>query len=78
MVLRIVLGIACATALAVASASAQKTNVRVRGTIEQVDGSVLTVKSRQGETMQVKVADDAKVNGLVKASPADIKPGLFV
>jgi len=26
----------------------------------------------------VKVADDAKVNGLVKASPADIKPGLFV
>jgi hypothetical protein len=78
MVLRIVLGIACATALAVASASAQKTNVRVRGTIEQVDGSVLTVKLRQGETMQVKVADDAKVNGLVKASPADIKPGLFV
>ena len=36
MILRIVLGIVCAAALAVTSASAQQK--RVRGTIEQVDG----------------------------------------
>jgi ABC-type enterochelin transport system substrate-binding protein len=78
MIARIVLGVVCATALAVASASAQQKNMRVRGTIEQVNGSVLTVKSRQGETMQVKVADDARVSALVKASPADIKQGAFV
>ena len=78
MILRIVLGIACAAALALASASAQQKNIRVRGTIEQVDGPVLTIKSRDGDTLKVKMADDAKVVALVKASLADIKPGSFV
>jgi len=50
----------------------------VRGTIEQVDGPVLTIKSRDGDTLKVKMADDAKVVALVKASLADIKPGSFV
>ena len=76
MILRIVLGIVCAAALAVTSASAQQK--RVRGTIEQVDGPVLTIKSRDGDTLKVKMADDAKVVALVKATLADIKPGLFV
>ena len=78
MILRIVLSIACAAALAVASASAQQKNIRVRGTIEQVDGPVLTIKSRDGDTLKVKMAYDAKVVALVKASLADIKPGSFV
>ena len=32
--------------------------LRVRGTIEKVDGNTLTVKSRAGETMTVKLADE--------------------
>jgi hypothetical protein len=75
---RIFLGVVCASALAIASASAQQKPVRVRGTIEQVDGPVLTIKSREGETVKVKMADDVKVVAMVKASLADIKPGLFV
>jgi hypothetical protein len=63
---------------AAASLAQQPQNVRVRGTIEQVDGSVLTVKSREGETLKVTVADDVKVVALSKASPADIKQGGFV
>jgi hypothetical protein len=78
MIARIVLGVVCASAIAVASASAQQKPVRVRGTIEQVDGPVLTVKSREGETVKVKIADDVKVLAMVKASLADIKPGSFV
>jgi hypothetical protein len=39
---------------------------------------MLTVKSRAGETLKVKMADDAKVVALVKASLADIKPGSYV
>jgi hypothetical protein len=78
MIRSIVLGIACAAALAATSVSAQQKNVRVRGTIEQVDGPVLTIKSRDGDTLKVKMADDAKVVALVKASLADIKPGSFV
>jgi len=70
---RVILAAACA-ALIIVPASAQQNNVRLRGTIEQADSAVLTVKSRQGETVRVQVADDVRVAGLVKASLADIKP----
>jgi len=78
MIERIVLALVFASALAVASASAQQKPVRIRGTIEQMDGPVLTVKSREGDTLKVKLADDTKVMALVKASPSDIKPGAYV
>jgi hypothetical protein len=68
----------CATALALTSAMAQQKPVRVRATIEQVEGSILTIKSREGDTLKVKMADDVQVLDLVKASPADIKPGSYV
>lgn len=78
MIARIMLSATCAVVLLAASAQAQDKPVRVRGTVEQVDGTVLTVKSRAGEMLKVKMADDAKVVALVKASLADIKPGSFV
>jgi hypothetical protein len=56
----------------------QPQNVRVRGTIEQIEGSAMTVKSRQGETLKVLVADDARVSALTKASLSDIKLGGYV
>lgn len=52
--------------------------VRVRGTIEKVDGDVLTVKNRAGETLAIKLADNARVLGMVKATLDDIKPGAYV
>ena len=52
--------------------------VRVRGTIEKIDGNVLTVKNRAGETLTIKLADNVRVLGMVKASLDDIKPGLYV
>jgi outer membrane lipoprotein SlyB len=52
--------------------------VRVRGTIEKVDGQNLTVKSRDGKTLTVKLADKARVTAMVKASLADIKVGDFI
>ena len=52
--------------------------VRIRGTIEKVDGSMLTVKARDGTTMQVKLADNARITAMVKASLADIKEGSFI
>ncbi len=78
MTLRIFTAAACMAALAVASASAQDKPVRVRGTVEQMDGQMMTIKSRSGEMLKVKLADDGKVVALVKASMADIKPGSFV
>jgi hypothetical protein len=52
--------------------------VRVRATIETVDGSMLTAKSRDGIEMKIKLADNAPVNEVVKASLADIKQNSFV
>jgi hypothetical protein len=58
--------------------------VRVRGTIDSVDGQVLNVKardgamSRDGATLKVKLADNAPIRAVVKASLADIKPGSFI
>lgn len=65
-------------ALLLATAQAQQPTVRVRGTLESVDGSNLQVKSRDGSELKVKLADDARVVAIIKASLADIKPGSFV
>lgn len=51
---------------------------RIRGTIEKVDGSMLSLKLRDGSMLNVKVADDARVSALVKASLADIKTDTFI
>jgi Domain of unknown function (DUF5666) len=52
--------------------------VRVRGTIESVDGQMLTVKGRDGATLKIKLADNAPIRAVVKMSLADIKLGSFV
>jgi len=74
-------GAAIAFALTVAASMAaaqQPRTVRVRGTIESVDGQVLNVKGRDGAAMTVKLADTAPVRTLVKMSLADVKQGSFV
>jgi hypothetical protein len=52
--------------------------VRVRGTIESVEGAMLTVKGRDGQMMKVKLADNGPVRAVVKMSLADVKQGSFV
>lgn len=52
--------------------------VRVRGTLQSVDGSMLTVKARDGAEMKVKLADNAPINEIMKASLADVKTGAYV
>jgi hypothetical protein len=51
---------------------------RARGTIEKIDGDVLTVKSRNGEDVKLHMTGDVKVVGVVKISMADIKVGSFI
>ncbi|HZC56159.1 MAG TPA: hypothetical protein VE396_08950 [Xanthobacteraceae bacterium] len=60
-----------------AAAQAPQT-VRIRGEIEAVDGPMLTIKARNGDRVKVKLADNARVIAMVKASLADIKPGAFI
>jgi len=52
--------------------------VRVRGTIERVEGQIFVVKSRDGAELKVVLADNALVVAIVKASLSDIRTGSFV
>jgi len=52
--------------------------VRVRGTIERIDGSIYVVKARDGAELKVTLADNPQIAGIVKASLSDIKQGSFV
>jgi hypothetical protein len=52
--------------------------VRVRGEITKVEGTTLTVKSRSGENLTVKLAEPPRIAAMVKSSLADIKEGSFI
>jgi hypothetical protein len=54
------------------------TPTRLRGTIEKVDGDVLSVKSRSGEDVKLRMTGDMRVVGIIKISLADIKLGSFI
>jgi hypothetical protein len=68
---------ALAGVAAVSSAQAAET-VRVRGTIVSLEGSTLTVNTREGPTSALALKPGWKVTGVSKASVEDIKPGDFV
>ena len=60
-----------------AAAQPAKT-VRLRGTIEKVDGNALALKSVDGAAIKLALANDARVVAVVKASMADIKENTFL
>jgi hypothetical protein len=66
------------SAASLAIAQQPPTPSRVRGTIEAVDGDVLSVKSRSGEDVKLRMSDDMKVVGIIKISLAEIKLGSFI
>jgi hypothetical protein len=70
--------IAAVSAVAVAQAPAANPQVRIRGTVEKLDGLSMTVKARSGETMTVKLAEKYAVMGISKASVNDVASGKFI
>jgi hypothetical protein len=66
-------------AIATSSVSAQQPpTVRVRGTVEAIDGQMLTIKTREGTDVKAKLDDKAMIVAVVKASYGDIKQGGFI
>jgi hypothetical protein len=70
--------IAAIVVTAVSTAVLAQAPARIRGTLEQIDGNLLTVKARSGEVMKVKVPDNVVVVGVAKASMADIGNGKYI
>ena len=71
------LPVACLAMPAVAQAQ-NDGQVHVRGSIAAVNGNTLQVKTREGKTVAVTLADGVRVAGVARADIADIKPGDFV
>ncbi len=61
-----------------ASAAFAQQPTRLRGTVEKVDGNVLTVKAGEAGDIKITLADNAQIYGLSKATLADIKPNDFI
>jgi hypothetical protein len=52
--------------------------VRIRGTIESIEGSTYVVKNRGGAELKVTISENPQIAGIVKASLSDVKQGSFV
>lgn len=52
--------------------------IRLRGMIDKLDGRVVLAKSTKGEELRLRLVDKALVVAVVKASIAEIEPGLFI
>jgi len=78
---RLLLAGALITLLALPAAAQntpQGTPMRIRGTVEKLDGQNLTVKSREGPELTIALAPNFTVSAVVKKSLTDIKAGDFV
>jgi Domain of unknown function (DUF5666) len=77
----VVIGVLLSAIAAAPPAVAQQApqTVRVRGTVEAVDGSMLSVRSRDGQTTyKVRMTDNVAIRGIVKAALSDIKHNSFI
>src|SRR3954452_10060512 len=70
--------LAFVTLLGSAAWAEQPPTVRIRGTIEAVDLPTLSIKSREGIDMKVRVTDNVAVFGVAKTELSEIKQGSYI
>ncbi|UPG73050.1 hypothetical protein MVG78_02380 [Roseomonas gilardii subsp. gilardii] len=58
--------------------ASQAASARIRGTIASIDGSVMVVKTREGETLPVTLSGDVAVVSPKPVELSDIKPGDYL
>lgn len=75
--MKIATALLAVTVFAASNASAQ-TNVRVRGMIAAVTADTLSVKSRDGQDLQLKLSEKVTVAAAKALTLADLKPGDYV
>ncbi len=66
------------SAIAIAQSPPASPPVRVRATIEKVDGNTLEVKLNNGQEAKIVMPDNARVLGVEKATIGDVKVGNYV
>jgi hypothetical protein len=69
--------LAAVSAAAIAQAPASPP-ARIRGTIEKMDGQNMAVKTRDGQSVSVRLADNYTVMGISKAGIGDLGSGKYI
>jgi hypothetical protein len=72
------MGLVASALIVLAGAASAQQPGRIRGQIEKIDGAAMSLKARDGTMMDVKLAADARVSALTKASLADLKNDTFI
>jgi hypothetical protein len=67
-----------APALAQSQPQPEGTPTRIRGTVEKLDGKMLTVKTREGQTATITLADNFTVSALAKKTVGDLKSNDYI
>jgi hypothetical protein len=75
---RVFVSLTALSVLAGAALAQPAPTVRIRGAIEAVDGALLTVKTREGQDVKVRLTDNVAVTGVAKIDKSDIKPGSYI
>ena len=70
--------LAAIAVLGTAAWAQQAPTVRIRGTLEVVDGPMLTIKTREGDEAKVKMTDNITVIAIAKTSLSEIKQGSYI
>ena len=52
--------------------------VRIRGTVERIEGPIFVVKNRDGSEVKLTVTDNPLFVAIVPGKMSDIKPGMYV
>ncbi|WGD53966.1 hypothetical protein QA641_08705 [Bradyrhizobium sp. CB1650] len=75
---RLVVAAFSACIIASSVSAQQAPTVRIRGTIESVDGNTLGIKTREGSDVKVNMTDNVAVFAVVKTSLSEIKEGSYI
>ncbi|MFC0406827.1 hypothetical protein [Roseomonas elaeocarpi] len=51
---------------------------RIRGTIDRIDGDILSIKPRSGPDVSVRLNADARIVGVKKAELSDVQSGSYI
>jgi hypothetical protein len=70
--------LAIATLLFAQAGHAVTSPQRLRGTIEQVSASQMTLQTRDGKTVTLSISPDTKFAGLTRSSLDEVQPGDFI
>jgi hypothetical protein len=74
----LVASIAAISIFATSAFAQQAPTVRIRGAIEAVDGNVLSIKTREGTDVKVRMTDNVAVFAVVKTELSQIKEGSYI